>query len=83
MSKTAVTGVTVTTHYPQSDKEMDGDYYDVGIDFHRGNDVFYQEYGDSYLDKGREKAEGFVDALKCLYGHKLPVLKIQVADRED
>ena len=76
-------GVTVTTHYPKSDKNKDGDYYDVTVDATVLEQQYHWEYGDSYHDKGREKAEGVVDALKTIYGKKFITLKISVADRED
>ena len=78
-----VRGVTVTVHYPKSDKRMDGDYYDVTINVACGDAMLHMDYGDSYHDKGWAKAEGFVDALKLLYGDKLPVLQLRAADRED
>lgn len=77
-------GATVTTHWPKSDPDMFGDYYDVDIHISAPDGREYGiQYGDSYHDKGWEKADGFVDALKILYGNKLPILKIKIADRED
>ena len=76
-------GVTVTTHYPKSDKEMWGDYYDITINVACGDVMLHMDYGDSYHDKGYAKAEGFVDALKLLYGDKIPVLNLRAADRDD
>ena len=77
-------GVTVTTHYPKSDPEMWGDYYDVDIYISAPDGREYgMQYGDHYHNRGIDKAEGFVDALKTLYGDKLPVLKVRLADRED
>ena len=76
-------GVTVTTHYPKSDKQMYGDYYTVSIRVTRGKMTYAMEYGDHYHDKGQAKAEGFVDALKILFGSKFPVIRHRVADQED
>ena len=78
-----IRGATVTAHYPKSDKEMYGDYYDVTINVACGDMMLHMEYGDAYHDKGWEKAQGFVDALKLLYGSKFPVLQLRAADRED
>ena len=75
-------GVTVTTHYPKSDPEMQGEYSDVTIDVYMNNQHYRLEYGDAYHDKGWERAMGVVDGLK-LFNTRLPVLKIRVADRED
>lgn len=78
-----IRGVTVTIHYPKSDKEMWGDYYGVTIDIACGDKRFHMAYGDSYHDKGLEKAKGFVDALKTLYGDKIPFLELRAADIDD
>ena len=78
-----VNGATVTMHYPKSDKDMYGDYYDVTINVACGDTMLHMEYGDAYHDKGWEKAQGFVDALKLLYGDKFPVLELRAADRKD
>lgn len=83
MKKQLTNGATVTTHFPKSDKDMYGDYYDVTINAYINGKMYSAQYGDSYHDKGWEKAEGFVDALKMLYGPKFPVLKLRSADRED
>ncbi len=76
-------GVTITVHYPKSDKEMDGDYYDVTIDLTLGKLHYQQTYGDYYHEKGTEKVQGFVDALKLIYGSKFPIIRADVADRRD
>lgn len=78
-----IRGVTVTMHYPKSDKEMWGDYYDVTINIACGDKMFHMDYGDAYHDKGWEKSLGFLDALKVLYGDKIPILQLRAADRED
>jgi hypothetical protein len=38
-------------------------------------------YGDQYHDKGRDKAEGFVDGLTCAYG-EISLSHEYVADYE-
>lgn len=76
-------GVTITTHYPKSDKTMGGDYYDVTVDFRVAKVDYRLEYGDYYHDKGTEKAEAVVDCLRALFGSKFPVIRAQAADRED
>lgn len=78
-----IKGITITTHYPKTDQEMWGDYYDVTIHVACGDMLFHMDYGDSYHDKGMEKAEGFVDAIKLLYGDKIPILRLRAADREE
>lgn len=78
-----VHGITVTAHYPKSDTKMYGDYYDISINVACGDKMLSAEYGDQYHDKGWEKAEGFIDAFKLIFGDKLPVLKLRAADRED
>ena len=76
-------GITVTTHYQKSDTECGSDYCDVHIDVTVKDKRYHMDYGDAYHDKGHEKAEGFVDALKIVFGSKFPVIRVDVADRED
>lgn len=76
-------GMTITTHWPKTDPDRMGDYYDVTIDLYLDGIHYQAAYGDQYHDKGMEKAEGFRDALRCLYGQKFPVLYSFVADREE
>jgi len=76
-------GVTMVVHYPKSDREMWGDYYDVTIDVTLDTKTYHQEYGDHYHEKGVSKAEGFVDALRLIYGSKFPAIRYNVADRDD
>lgn len=78
-----IDGITITTHYPDNDPEMFGDYYDITIDIRAGNMEYHMDYGDYYHDKGSDKAEAFVDAIKLLYGDKVPVLHFDAADRKD
>ena len=79
-----IKGITVTTHYPKSDKRCEGDYYDVDIMVKADNKQYFaMQYGDHYHDKGHDKAQGFVDAIHALFGSSVPVLRYNVSDRED
>lgn len=84
MSKRPAHGVTITTHFYKTDPEMWGNYAGVSVHatFPDGS-VIAQDYGDAYHDRGYERANGFVDALTAIYGSKFPVLRINLADRED
>jgi hypothetical protein len=79
-----IKGITVTTHFPKSDPKCYGDYYDVDIVVRADEKLeFGMQYGDHYHDKGHDKAAGFVDAIHTLFGSKVPVIKRNIADRED
>lgn len=47
-------------HYSKDDEECQGEYWQIDI-FKDG--ILIVTYGDHYHDKGREKAEGFYDAI--------------------
>jgi hypothetical protein len=66
------------TRYEIDDTDCGGDYSEVLIEI-RGEVV--ATYGDHYHDKGQEKAEGFIDALKHIYGENLVVVEHE--DRND
>lgn len=68
--------VTVTTHYREDDDEFVGDYWHVSIQF---DGVEVTRYGDHYDDKGLDKAEGFVEALKLVD----PTLTVEYKDVAD
>lgn len=76
-------GITIETHYPNTDPECISDYYDIVINIRGKGWDGRMEYGDYYHDRGSDKAEGFIDAMKLVYGDKFPVLRIDLADRED
>lgn len=76
-------GVTVIVHYPITDPQMTGDYYDVTVDVTLDNKRYHMDYGDYYHDKGTAKAEGFIDALRIIYGSKFPVIRGRQADRDE
>lgn len=59
--------ITVQTVYFKDDKDFNTDYHSVRI---LQDGELIQEYQDSYHDKGTEKAEGFVDALKLVGKNK-------------
>lgn len=76
-------GITVTTHYTTTDPECVSDYYDIEVNLYLGHKHFRMEYGDNYHDSGQSKAQGFIDAIRVMYGSKFPVIYVDVADRED
>ncbi len=53
----------VVTHYDQDDTEFMYDYTEVSV---RHEGAVVAHYGDSYHDKGFEKAEGFIDGVKVM-----------------
>lgn len=59
--------ITVQTVYFKDDENFCKDYHSVRI--LQDKDLI-QEYGDCYCEKGFEKAEGFVDALKLVGKNK-------------
>lgn len=58
--------IQIITHYCIEDTEYDEDY--TGIDIvkinEQGNKVLIKSFGDSYHDKGQEKVEGFLEAMR-------------------
>jgi len=60
--------IELILHHASTDTECDGDYIDVEIKLD-GETV--QEYGDSYHDDGRERAEGWIDGFRYAYEHAL------------
>lgn len=67
--------LTVATYY---EKGCGGDYTKVVIEM--DGDVL-REYGDYYHEKGREKAEAYLDAFFDLFGQA--EVKVRYQDRED
>ena len=55
--------VKIVKHYSIEDPEFYGDYGSIQI-FINGDLAI--EYGDYYHDKGQEKVDGFLDALRFL-----------------
>jgi len=71
---------TVITHFFADDTSCGGDY--VWIEIVEG-DKQLARYGDSYHDSGEEKAEGYLDACKDIYGaDNINVIYKSVADSE-
>lgn len=68
------------THYPKSDPDCDGDYYDIELLSETG--MVIVEYGDYYHEKGEEKMEGFIEGVEWVLGEKVKVERVDVADRE-
>ncbi len=71
--------LTVRTHYPQNDPNCDSDYSSIEILDSTGRVL--QAYGDYYHDKGVEKVEGFLDALR-VFDMLDTVTREDVADAE-
>lgn len=71
--------VKIVTHYEQSDTDCSGEYYDIEVFI---NNRLVAEYGDYYHDKGEEKVEGFIAALKLIYGNDIKIEKQSIADRD-
>lgn len=70
----------IVTHYFRTDPQFLGDYTSVEIYL---DAVKLVEYGDAYHDKGRDKAQGFVDAVTALVGaENINMCHEQVADYE-
>ena len=55
--------LTIITHYAENDPEFTSDYHSIGIYI---DGELVREYGDSYHDKGKEKVEGYLNALDDL-----------------
>jgi len=55
--------VRIISHHDPEDMDGGGDECGVSVFV---NDMCVAQYGDYYHDKGREKAIGFVDALRSL-----------------
>ena len=69
--------IKVVTHYPVSDPECHGDYWDIEM-FIEGD--LFLEFGDDYHNKGQAQVEGvlaFLDASEIEYRLE----EEQVADR--
>jgi hypothetical protein len=52
-------------HYLESDPDCNGDYCYIEI---FQDDELVAQYGDHYHEKGRQRAEGFFDAVNVLLG---------------
>lgn len=59
--------ITVVTHFLESDEDCSSDYVSVEV-FINGKPV--ASYGDSYHEKGKENAEGFIAGLIYAYGQE-------------
>ena len=59
---------TVILLYATDDEDCSSDYYGVEI---LQDGKIIQEYGDAYHDNGREKMEGFFDALSWIQSKKV------------
>ncbi len=71
---------TILEHHEKGD-DCDGDYWDLEILDENGACI--QTYGDTYHDKGSDKALGFIDGVN--YANREEIVKVEhksVADRE-
>jgi|GEM_PF-6372807 len=74
-----IKSVEIVTHFLKDDPECICDYTSVDILI---NGKRVEDYGDAYHDRGDEKVDGFLDALKFL-GVDLSIVKrTEVADCE-
>lgn len=73
--------ITRVMHYAEDDPKCWGDYYSVTLKDGLGEIIAH--FGDSYHDRGREKAEGFIMGLEYGYGRKAVITEEQVADGQE
>ena len=66
------------THYGESDKKFMYDYYSVTLKDGLGEVIAH--YGDSYHDRGLEKAEGFIAGVEWATGKKVTLKREKIAD---
>lgn len=60
-----------------------GDYWSIEVEVRLPNGtILSQPYGDYYHDNGREKVDGFLDAIRQIYGTP-EIEEIDLADIED
>jgi hypothetical protein len=81
MPRSKVNKIEIITHYTKSN--LDGDYSDVEV-LLNGEQI--GNWGDSYHDKGTEKAEGFVAGLiwgKMWKDSEYKVIEKQIDDRNE
>lgn len=71
-----ILNIEIITHYAEDDEEFNSDYYSIDLMI---NGKLAATYGDYYHDKGKEKVEGFFDALNYL-GYKMKLTETNVAD---
>lgn len=72
--------ITVQTVYYKDDEEFERDYHSIRI---LQDGEIIQEYGDHYHDKGEEKSEGFIDALRLVGKNKYEFHYENIAHEED
>lgn len=70
--------IELITHYFEDDAEFLGDYASVEVRLDGG---LLARYGDASHERGRERAEGAVDALLAVFGAtNVQVVRSRVAD---
>ena len=67
------------THFDKDDEDFGGDYASVSI-FVNGKEVI--TYGDHYHEKGRERAEAFIEGLEYALDVKAKITQEKIADWE-
>lgn len=68
--------IKIVTHYSEDDPQFYRDYYCIEVFI---DEVKVKHYGDHYHDKGRDKVDGFLDAL-CVMDIKHLVIHEYIAD---
>jgi hypothetical protein len=58
--------LTIVEIFSREDEDFGGDYIEVEV---RDGDDLITEYGDHYHDKGRERAEAFIEGWMMAKGH--------------
>jgi hypothetical protein len=67
-------------HYPKSDVNCEGDYWEVRL---ISDGKMIKGYGDYYHDKGSEKISAFIEGINYVTGNKPVVETTHIADLED
>jgi len=75
------TNYQVITHYHIKDKDFDREYYDIEIIDLNTNKII-KTFGNEYHDKGEDKTETFLEAIKTVTGKNISVEYFNIADRE-
>ena len=70
--------ITQVIHYAEDDLNFGGDYYSVTLEDSLGRLIAH--FGDSYHDRGIERAEGFIAGVAYATGKAVPVVILEIAD---
>lgn len=69
--------IEIIKHYAKDDKDFCEDYYSITVKI---NGKKVRHYGDYYHDKGKEKAEAFIDGICFWFGEKVEPIVTKNAD---